>query len=329
MIHPFFLPSTPNFLAFFSRCGKEGWAGRFLSEGIQANLTLSPYPLVVVCLDCGGYCGHNCACSPLCSVVCTHFATWIPCTFLTLLYFFLFFFSPVPIIKTEPNDEYDSLGSARVPMHSKPFYSQPRLTPIMPVADHDACLIGGYSPCPPCHVTLPPTPPSSSPTLQDLSPVAYSKCLPNSPNHAAPSGPIMPHIQESPGCPSLAHPSSPDHSSPMGMLHSQGSPNHLNSPGTHGYHAIYANSSPSSSPVSHPSTPGATAESPLLQAYSPTQAQAAASSPSLLHEDASPPPMAITVKQEPQELDQMYLDDGEFSELCDAQIVSNVAFGSH
>lgn len=94
MIHPFFLPSTPNFLAFFSRCGKEGWAGRFLSEGTQANLTLSPYPLVVVCLDCGGYCGHNCACSPLCSVVCTHFATWIRCTFLTLPYFFLFFFLP-------------------------------------------------------------------------------------------------------------------------------------------------------------------------------------------------------------------------------------------
>lgn len=213
-------------------------------------------------------------------------------------------------------------------MHSKPFYSQPRLTPIMPVAEHDACLIGGYSPCPPCHVTLPPTPPSSSPTLQDLSPVAYSKCLPNSPSHVATSGPIMPHIQESPGCPSLAHPSSPEHSSPMGMLHSQGSPNHLNSPGTHGYHAIYANSSPSSSPISHPSTPGATAESPLVQAYSPTQAQAAASSPGLLHEDASPPPMAITVKQEPQELDQMYLDDGEFSEIRDAQTASDVAFGS-
>lgn len=111
----------------------------------------------------------------------------------------------------------------------------------------------------------------------------------------------------------------------MGMLHSQGSPNHLNSPGTHGYNVIYANSSPSSSPISHPSTPGATAESPLVQAYSP--AQAAAGSPGLLHEDASPPPMAITVKQEPQELDQMYLDDGEFSEIHDAQTVLNLAFG--
>lgn len=47
----------------------------------------------------------------------------------------------------------------------------------------------------------------------------------------------------------------------------------------------------------------------MVQAYSPSQAQVAASSPTLLPEDASPPSMAITVKQEPQELDQMYLDD--------------------
>ncbi|XP_036928746.1 nuclear factor of activated T-cells, cytoplasmic 1-like isoform X1 [Acanthopagrus latus] len=207
----------------------------------------------------------------------------------------------VPIIKTEPSDEYDSLGTARLPMHSKPYYS--RLTPIMPVADPDACLVGGYPPCPPRHAAMPSASPSSSPTLHDLSPVAYSKCLPNSPTHAAPPGPAVPHIQD------LTHPSSPDHSSSLGMLHSQGSPIHLNSPGPHGYHPIYANSSPSSSPVSHPSTPGGTAESPLIQAYSPSQAQAAASSPSMLPEDSSPPSMAVTVKQEPQELDQMYLDD--------------------
>ncbi|KAE8288470.1 Nuclear factor of activated T-cells, cytoplasmic 1 [Larimichthys crocea] len=213
----------------------------------------------------------------------------------------------VPIIKTEPNDEYDSLGTARLPMRSKPYYNQPRLTPIMPVADPDACLVGGYPPCPPRHAAIPSTPPSSSPTLHDLSPVAYSKCLPNSPTHAAPPGPVVPPIQENPGCPNLAHPASPDHNSSLGMLHSQGSPNHLNSPGPHGYHPIYANSSPSSSPVSLPSTPGCTAESPFVQAYSPSQA--AASSPSLVPEDASPPSMAITVKQEPQELDQMYLDD--------------------
>lgn len=130
---------------------------------------------------------------------------------------------------------------------------------------------------------------------------------------------VAPPIQDNPGHPNLAHPPSPDHNSSIGLLHSQGSPNHLNSPGRHNYHPIYTNSSPSSSPASHPSTPGGPAESPFVQAYSPTQAQAAAGSaqaggrsPSLLPEDASPPSMAITVKQEPQELDQMYLDDGEF-----------------
>lgn len=226
----------------------------------------------------------------------------------------IFFFPPVPIIKTEPSDEYDSLGTARLPMHPKPYYSQPRLTPIMPVAEPDACLVGGYPACPPHHVSMPSTTPSSSPTLQDLSPLAYSKCLPNSPSHAAPPGPMMPHIQETPGCPNLTHPASPDHNSTLAVLHTQGSPNHLNSPGAQGYHPIYTNSSPSSSPVSHPSTPGGTAESPVVQAYSPSQAQVAASSPNLLPEDASPPSMAITVKQEPQELDQMYLDDGESQE---------------
>lgn len=250
-----------------------------------------------------------------------------PARFLISPPFFLLFFPPVPIIKTEPNDEYDSLGTARLPMRSKPYYNQPRLTPIMPVADPDACLVGGYPPCPPRHAAIPSTPPSSSPTLHDLSPVAYSKCLPNSPTHAAPPGPVVPPIQENPGCPNLAHPASPDHNSSLGMLHSQGSPNHLNSPGPHGYHPIYANSSPSSSPVSLPSTPGCTAESPFVQAYSPSQA--AASSPSLVPEDASPPSMAITVKQEPQELDQMYLDDGELRETRCTYTICKFPFDNH
>ncbi|XP_005743282.1 nuclear factor of activated T-cells, cytoplasmic 1 isoform X2 [Pundamilia nyererei] len=218
----------------------------------------------------------------------------------------------VPIIKTEPHDEYDSLGTVGLSMHSTPYYSQPRLTPIMPVADPEACLVGGYPSCPPRHAAMPSSPPSSSPTLHDLSPVAFSKCLPNSPTHAAaPPGPMVaPPIQDNPGHPNLAHPSSPDNNSSLGLLHSQGSPNHLNSPGRHNYHPIYTNSSPSSSPASHPSTPVGPAESPFVQAYSPVgSAQAGGRSPSLLPEDASPPSMAITVKQEPQELDQMYLDD--------------------
>lgn len=226
----------------------------------------------------------------------------------------------MPIIKTEPSDEYDPLGTAGLPMHPKSYYSQPRLTPIMPIADPDACLIGAYPTCSPHHANISSSSPSSSPTLQDLTPVAYSKCLPSSPTHAAPPGPVVPSTREMSGRPNLAHPASPDHSSCLGMLHSQGSPIHLNSPGPNGYHSIYANSSPSSSPVSHPSTPGGTAESPFMQTYSPCQSQAAVSSsqaggssPSLLPEDASPPALGITVKQEPQELDQMYLDDGKFT----------------
>lgn len=265
------------------------------------------------CLDYQGYCCHKCACSlhysaslmhSLCHVDPLHVFFF----FLNISIFLSIFSPSVPIIKTEPSDEYDALGTAGLPMHSKPYYSQPRLTPIMPVADTDACLVSGYTPCPPRHIAMPSSSPSSSPTLHDLSPVPYSKCLPSSPTHAAP-------LQENPGQPILTHPASPDHSSCLSML--QGSPNHLSSPGPHGFHPVYANSSPSSSPVSsHPSTPGGPTESPFVQAYSPSQAQATVTSaqgggnsPSLHHEDSSPP--AITVKQEPQELDQMYLDDGE------------------
>lgn len=231
-------------------------------------------------------------------------------------FLFFVFFSSVPIIKTEPKDEYDSLGSVGLSMRSKPFYGQPRLTPIMPVTEPDNCLVGGYPSCPPRHAAMPPSSPSSSPTLHDLSPVANNKCLPNSPTHIAPPGTVAAPM-ETPCCPSLSHPLSPDHNSSLVMLSSQGSPNHLNSPGPQGYHhSIYANSSSSSSPVSHPSTPDGPAESPFVQAYSPSQAPSssapAGGSPHhLLPEDVGPPSMAITVKQEPQELDQMYLDDGE------------------
>ncbi|XP_028326403.1 nuclear factor of activated T-cells, cytoplasmic 1-like isoform X2 [Gouania willdenowi] len=224
----------------------------------------------------------------------------------------------VPIIKTEPNDDYDSLGTVGLSMHSKPYYNQTRLTPVMPVADPDACLVGAYPPCPPSHATMPSSSPSSSPTLHDLSPVAYIKCLPNSPTHTTASGPMASHFQESPGHTNLGHPPSPDHNSSLEILHSHGSSNSLNSPGAQSYHPIYPNSSPSSSssPASHPSTPGGPAESPFASAYSPSQVQAAANSsqnkgnsPCQLPEDASPSSMTIAVKQEPQELDQMYLDD--------------------
>ncbi|XP_054638907.1 nuclear factor of activated T-cells, cytoplasmic 1-like isoform X1 [Dunckerocampus dactyliophorus] len=222
----------------------------------------------------------------------------------------------VPMIKTEPSDDYDSLGTSALPIHTKSYFSHSRLNPILPVADHDACLASGYPPCPSVNAAMPSSSPNPSPTLHDLSPVAYNKCLPNSPTHAVPSSQLVTAFQETNGRPILTHPASPDHSSPLGMLQTQGSPSHLNNPGTQGFHPVYANSSPSSSPASHASTPSGPAESPFVQAYSPSQAQAPATSaqaggnsPSLLHEDSSPPAIAITVKQEPQELDQIYLDD--------------------
>lgn len=168
---------------------------------------------------------------------------------------------------------------------------------------------------------MPASSPSSSPTLHDLSPVAYPKCLSTSPTHAH-NGPLVSAIQETPGLrpAPLVCPSSPEQA-PLGMLHSQGnSPHHLGNPSPHGFHPLYHNSSPSTSPGSHPSTPGGAAESPFALApdYSPTQGQsqtqARSSPPSLLPVDPSPRSLAVTVKREPQDLDQMYLDDGESQE---------------
>ncbi|KAJ3597995.1 hypothetical protein NHX12_001510 [Muraenolepis orangiensis] len=210
----------------------------------------------------------------------------------------------VPIIKTEPNDEFDSLGAPR-PL--KPYYGlQPRLSPIIPLGDGEAaCLVGDYPPGPP------PPPrrhasPGSSPT--------YSP------------GPAASILRDDPGC----GPASPaDHgSSPsLVLLRSRGSPRGYH-PGYGGYGggggggSSGGSSSASSSPGSHPSTAGESSP-PFMQVYSPVgstgstgSTRANGGSPDLLPEDAaasSPAAAAtaVTVKQEPQELDQMYLDDGE------------------
>ncbi|XP_028835299.1 nuclear factor of activated T-cells, cytoplasmic 1-like isoform X2 [Denticeps clupeoides] len=197
----------------------------------------------------------------------------------------------VPMIKTEPNDDYECQGAPVMPMHSKTFYGQQRLTPLMPLGEPDGCLGGGYSSCPLRPTGIPASSPSSSPKLHDLSPVAYPKCLPGSPTHHPNP------MQEMAGRPSLGLPASPEHTS-LTLLHSQSSP-HLSSPT---YHPLYTNSSPSSSPASHPSTPGTATESPF-QSFSPSQLPNRSSPPS------SPPALPVTIKQEPQELDQGYLDD--------------------
>ncbi|XP_049334565.1 nuclear factor of activated T-cells, cytoplasmic 1 isoform X2 [Astyanax mexicanus] len=205
----------------------------------------------------------------------------------------------VPMIKTEPTDDYE--GAPRMPMHSKPFYSQQRLPPMMPLGDSDSCMVGNYSPCPPRPAAMPCSSPGSSPKLHDLSPVPFPKCLSSSPTQSTVPGGVA-SLQDTPALPSLALPSSPDHTS-LNMPHPQGSP-HLSSPS---YHPLYPSSSPSSSPTSHPSTPGAATESPYLPPFG--SAQPRGSPPSLLAEDSSSPALSVTIKQEPQELDQMYLDD--------------------
>ncbi|KAK1790895.1 hypothetical protein P4O66_014058 [Electrophorus voltai] len=190
----------------------------------------------------------------------------------------------VPMIKTEPADDYESQGAPR--MRSNPYYGQQRLPPTMPLGEAEPCVVGSYVPCPPRPTPLPCSSPGSSPKLHDLSPVPF-------PGGAAP----------------LPLPSSPDHTS-LAMAHPQGSP-HLGSPS---YHPFYPGSSPSSSPASHPSTPGVAADSPYLPAYG--SAQPRGSPPTLLSEDSSSPALAVTIKQEPQELDQMTLDDGRLPSHC-------------
>ncbi|XP_041963526.1 nuclear factor of activated T-cells, cytoplasmic 1-like isoform X1 [Alosa sapidissima] len=216
----------------------------------------------------------------------------------------------VPMIKTEPSDDYESQGPPVMSMHSKSYYGQQRLTPMMPLGEVDGCLVSGYPSCPQRHSAVPASsspssPPSSSPKLHDLSPVvAYPKCLPSSPTHHP-----LP-LQETAGRGgSLGLPASPDHHPSLALLHStQGSSPHLTSPGYNPPpHPLYPNSSPSSSPVSHPSTPGAaSAESPFVPSFSPGQTPPAGAQTQGSPADSPP---SVTVKQEPQELDQMYLDD--------------------
>lgn len=217
------------------------------------------------------------------------------------------FCSPsVPTIKTEPHDDYDapllcSQHGPGLPLHPKPYFPSQVMTPLM-TPDLRPCVVGGgYAAHQQRFPAKPPSLPSSSspstsPKLHDLSPPPFSKCLPAGPavQHLSTQSPI-PHvsiIQETPG--------------------RYQTPN------------LYPPSSSSSSPVSQPSTPGTGPEAPFSPSHCMTQPVSGGSSPGTqqhpkvpergrpsVQEDGSPPPtMAVSIKQEPQELDQMYLDDG-------------------
>ncbi|XP_062843779.1 nuclear factor of activated T-cells, cytoplasmic 1-like [Trichomycterus rosablanca] len=206
--------------------------------------------------------------------------------------------SNVPMIKTEPADDYET----RMPMRSSLYYGQQRPPAVMPLDEVEPCLVAGYAPCQPRPAPIHCSSPGSSPKLHDLSPVPFNKCLSNSPTNSTMHGGMPVSIQDPPTHTGLAMPSSPE-STTLTMPHPQGSP-HLGSPS---YHTLYPSSSPSSSPASQPSTPGATAESPYLPGFG--SAQTIGSPTAMLAEEHASPEMPVTIKQEPQELDQMYLDD--------------------
>ncbi|XP_056154506.1 nuclear factor of activated T-cells, cytoplasmic 1 isoform X2 [Lampris incognitus] len=224
----------------------------------------------------------------------------------------------VPTIKTEPHDDYDAplVCTQRGPgmaLQPKPFFTQPVMTP-----DLRPCVVGGGYSVSQQRLGAKPSSlsssssPSTSPKLHDLSPTPFSKCLSaGPPQHPGPQSPI-PHvsiIQETPG-----------RYQPSGL---------------------YPPSSASSSPASQPSTPGAAPEASFSPAHcmTPGQPVSGSTSPvaqqlpkvpersrSSLAEEASPPTLAINIKQEPQELDQIYLDD--VNEIIRNDL-SNISVHSH
>ncbi|XP_051526672.1 nuclear factor of activated T-cells, cytoplasmic 1-like [Myxocyprinus asiaticus] len=213
----------------------------------------------------------------------------------------------VPTIKSEPHDDYDlpqvctPLHPAELALHPKPYYSPPTLTPMMP-SELRPCVTGSFGTSP---QRLPAKPtslscsssPSTSPKLQDLcSPHLSTKCL-SAGSNLGPQSPTVPHV-------STIQPT----------------------PGRYPLSILYPTGSTVSSPGSHPSTPNSAPELPFTPSHSLTQSQATSeasalaaqiiktplrggSSPLLQEEGAAPTMLAVSIKQEPQELDQMYLDD--------------------
>ncbi|PKU36449.1 hypothetical protein llap_13247 [Limosa lapponica baueri] len=229
----------------------------------------------------------------------------------------------VPIIKTEPTDDYEPAQTCG-PMNqglsplSKPYYSQQ----IMMPPDPGSCLVAGFASCQQRNAVMSPSP-NASPKLHDLSSSPY-KCIPN-PGHShlglqQPAGGV-PTIQEVPRS-IVVHPSSPEQSSHI-MLQPQVS-QHLSSSCPLGYQQTLYPNSPSS-PV-----PSVTQEPTYLQSCSPTHSSIMGQQQQQLpkvHRNESPTtqplslpelheesnhnlaPIPVTIKREPEELDQMYLDD--------------------
>ncbi|KAM4027049.1 nuclear factor of activated T-cells, cytoplasmic 1 isoform 5-T5 [Anomaloglossus baeobatrachus] len=232
--------------------------------------------------------------------------------------------APVPIIKTEPSDDYESAQTCG-PMNqgltqlSKPYYSQQILMP----SDPGSCLVSGFTSCQQRNTVMSSSPNSSS-KLHDLSTSSYNKCISN-PGHSQlglqhPTGGV-PTVQEVPRS-IVVHSSSPEQSSHI-MLQPQVSLHQSSSCPLGFQQTVYPNSP--SSPV-----PSITQEPSYLQPCSPTHSSLMGQqqhqqqkvqrneSPTTqplslpeLHEDSNHnlAPIPVTIKCEPEELDQLYLDD--------------------
>ncbi|XP_021097799.1 nuclear factor of activated T-cells, cytoplasmic 1 isoform X2 [Heterocephalus glaber] len=228
----------------------------------------------------------------------------------------------VPIVKTEPTDDYEpaltcgpmSQGLSPLP---RPYYS-PQLT--MP-PDPGSCLVAGFAPCPQ-RSTMMSTPPSSSPELHDLSSAAYTKGI-TSPGHGhlglRPQAAEAPAVQQVPR-PTPVQPGSPKQPPPV-LLQPQVSP-HLSSSCSLGYQQALCPSSPSSplppttreptclQSSAHPPATGQQQHQPLKVRRNESPATGPLSLPEV-REDSNHnlAPIPVTIKREPEELDQLYLDD--------------------
>uniref|UniRef100_A0AAY4E6B9 RHD domain-containing protein n=1 Tax=Denticeps clupeoides TaxID=299321 RepID=A0AAY4E6B9_9TELE len=212
-------------------------------------------------------------------------------------------------IKTEPHDDYEvhrpcSQNVSGLTLPSNPYYSPEVLPPVVsvdlrPNVSFTACpqRLGGKPSSFPLSSS-----PSPSAKLQDLSPTHFPKSLYNgsSPHQMGPHQSLVvqqgPDAQSASGCfqQSLLYP--PRIIAGPAGLHST-SPNITEEHPFHSTHHI-APSQPTTEDTNQcPQLPKGTGKS----------------SPSSFSPDGGKPsPAAVSIKQEPQELDQVYLDDGKY-----------------
>ncbi|XP_041104487.1 nuclear factor of activated T-cells, cytoplasmic 1-like isoform X3 [Polyodon spathula] len=193
----------------------------------------------------------------------------------------------VPIVKTEPTDDYEAIAPGLSTL-SKSYYNQQVLTSMMP-PDPGSCLVDSFPSYQQRNIVMPSSSSTSnsSPKLHDLSPSTYTKYTGHSPLASLQQPTVgVPTIQEVPNRSVVVHPNSPDQSSLI-MLQSQ--------------ETLYGQTY---SPP-HPSLPMGQLKK-TQQNGSPTNQPG---SLLLLQEENSQTSLPVVVKQEPQELDQMYLDD--------------------